>query len=182
MAPKLRVGRHDGPSLRGCPGPVGEIGGESTLGWQGIAPRLIAREHVGFSPGLVCLDSEQCDHARDRLGSEQLCASQQNRMPNVRFGSKADIASINWDVRFTPKSGHWFYVSGCPLCAKSRPSAMQQKDRYSITSSANSRRVYVSATLMIGRGLSIRDPGDSFASKISVRPTRSYSAEIVRSQ
>jgi hypothetical protein len=25
---------------------------------------------------------------------------------NVRFGSKADIASIKRDVRFTPKSGH----------------------------------------------------------------------------
>src|SRR6516162_2768132 len=23
------------------------------------------------------------------------------------------------DVRFTPKSGHWLNVSGCPLCAKS---------------------------------------------------------------
>src|SRR6516165_1148158 len=25
-----------------------------------------------------------------------------------------------WDVRFTPKSGHWLSVLGCPLCAKSR--------------------------------------------------------------
>jgi hypothetical protein len=25
---------------------------------------------------------------------------------DVRFGSKADIASIKRDVRFTPKSGH----------------------------------------------------------------------------
>ena len=24
------------------------------------------------------------------------------------------------DVRFTPESGHWLSVSGCPLCAKSR--------------------------------------------------------------
>jgi hypothetical protein len=26
-------------------------------------------------------------------------------------------------VCFTPESGHWFGVSGCPLCAKSRHSA-----------------------------------------------------------
>jgi hypothetical protein len=38
---------------------------------------------------------------------------------NVRFGSKADICSAIGHVRFTPKSGHWFHVSGCPLCAKS---------------------------------------------------------------
>jgi hypothetical protein len=41
---------------------------------------------------------------------------------------------------------------------------------------------YVSAILMIGRGLSIGGLEDSCASKISVRPTRSYSAEIVLSQ
>jgi hypothetical protein len=39
---------------------------------------------------------------------------------NVRFGSKADIASIKWDVRFTPKSGHRSRRRECPLCAKSR--------------------------------------------------------------
>jgi hypothetical protein len=26
---------------------------------------------------------------------------------NVRFGSKADIGARPYDVRFTPKSGHW---------------------------------------------------------------------------
>jgi hypothetical protein len=29
------------------------------------------------------------------------------------------------DVRFTPKSGHWLSLSGCPLRAKSRHSALQ---------------------------------------------------------
>jgi hypothetical protein len=29
-------------------------------------------------------------------------------------------------ARFTPKSGHWLSVSGCPLCAKSGHSAVQQ--------------------------------------------------------
>ena len=41
---------------------------------------------------------------------------------------------------------------------------------------------YVSAMLTIGRGLPIGGLGDSFASIMSVRPTRSYSAEIVSSQ
>src|SRR5262249_55674118 len=53
---------------------------------------------------------------------------------HVRFGSKADIQPQKRDVRFTPKSGHWLSVLGCPLCAKSghwRP--------YSITSSATER-------------------------------------------
>src|SRR6516164_9292804 len=45
----------------------------------------------------------------------------------ARFGSKADISPCPRDVRFTPKSGHWFSVSECPLCAKSRHSALRQK-------------------------------------------------------
>jgi hypothetical protein len=33
-------------------------------------------------------------------------------LSNVRFGSKADIASIKWDVRFTPTdiAGRQFHV------------------------------------------------------------------------
>jgi len=38
---------------------------------------------------------------------------------NVRFGSNADIGAPSADVRFTPNSGHWLSMSGCPLCAKS---------------------------------------------------------------
>jgi hypothetical protein len=41
---------------------------------------------------------------------------------------------------------------------------------------------YASAISMMGRGLPIGGLEDSFASKISIRPTRSYSAEIVSSQ
>src|SRR5262249_8950971 len=41
---------------------------------------------------------------------------------------------------------------------------------------------YVSAILMIGRGLPTGGLEGSCPSKISVRPTRSYSAEIVSSQ
>src|SRR5262249_26534583 len=42
------------------------------------------------------------------------------------FGSKADIAEWETNVRFTPKSGHWDLAASCPLCAKRRHSALQQ--------------------------------------------------------
>jgi hypothetical protein len=35
-------------------------------------------------------------------------ASQQIWMTDVRFGSKADVTLLNFDVRFTPGSGHFF--------------------------------------------------------------------------
>ena len=38
---------------------------------------------------------------------------------DVRFGSKADIASGPLHVRFTPKNGHRGVRSPCPLCANS---------------------------------------------------------------
>jgi hypothetical protein len=34
---------------------------------------------------------------------------------DVRFGSKADMARSNFDVRFTPESGHCQATVGCPL-------------------------------------------------------------------
>jgi len=40
------------------------------------------------------------------------------------FGSKADIATAHLNVRFTPNSGHWNSAAKCPLCAKSRHSAV----------------------------------------------------------
>ena len=55
---------------------------------------------------------------------------------DVRFGSIADISAWPCDVRFTPKSGHWWSEFGCPLCAKSRHSALRKERRYSITLSA----------------------------------------------
>jgi hypothetical protein len=50
-----------------------------------------------------------------------------NTLPDVRFGSKADIGASPTNVRFTPKSGHRNSVVECPLCAKSRHSALRQK-------------------------------------------------------
>src|SRR6516165_401858 len=54
-----------------------------------------------------------------RNGVQGQYAQQQSEDPHVRFGSKADIGASQNDVRFTPKSGHWLSVSGCPLCATS---------------------------------------------------------------
>jgi hypothetical protein len=53
-------------------------------------------------------------------------AGQQFSTAEVRYGSKADILAVHRHVRFTPKSGYWFHVSGCPLCAKSGHSALQR--------------------------------------------------------
>jgi hypothetical protein len=39
---------------------------------------------------------------------------------NVRFGSKADVKLLNFDVRFAPESGHSPTRSGCLLWAKLR--------------------------------------------------------------
>jgi hypothetical protein len=65
---------------------------------------------------------------RGRHQGEQLVAVLNHtkiQLADVRFGSKADMATSQRNVRFTPKSGHWLSVSGCPLCAKSGHSALQ---------------------------------------------------------
>ena len=36
-------------------------------------------------------------------------------LADVRYGSKADMAALFGDVRFTPESGHGSEHSGCPL-------------------------------------------------------------------
>src|SRR5262249_9271125 len=38
---------------------------------------------------------------------------------SVQVRSQADIEARSNNVSFTPESGHWLSVSGCPLCAKS---------------------------------------------------------------
>src|SRR5262249_56667835 len=50
---------------------------------------------------------------------QRRCASQQNRAPDFRFGSKADIGESATDVRFTPESGHRLSALGRPLSAVS---------------------------------------------------------------
>jgi hypothetical protein len=41
------------------------------------------------------------------MGSDWHFAQQQSSGLNVRFGSKADIATVQLNVRFTPESGRW---------------------------------------------------------------------------
>src|SRR5215471_9701046 len=72
------------------------------------------------------------------MGSNDQFAMQKSRVAHVRFGSKADIAALPINVRFTPNSGHRNSIVRCLLCAKSRHYASQQNSGYSITSSARS--------------------------------------------
>ena len=50
---------------------------------------------------------------------------------DVRFGSLADIETLQRDVCFTPESGHWLSVSGCPLCANSGHQRTSARRRFS---------------------------------------------------
>src|SRR5262249_30388496 len=102
-------------SWRGCPGPIVAEGRGEKHAW-------------------IRSLQQRC------LGSEQLCASQQNWMPNVRFGSEADIGTGATNVRFTPNGGHRNSAAKCPLCAKSGHGSSHHC-RYSITSSASARVV-----------------------------------------
>jgi hypothetical protein len=54
---------------------------------------------------------------------------------NVRLGSKADVTLSNFDVRFTPESGHSEAALACLLWATSGLMQCSKNDRYSITSS-----------------------------------------------
>jgi hypothetical protein len=51
-------------------------------------------------------------------------------------GSKADVTLLNFDVRFTPNSGHRLRTLGCLLWAKSGLPHRSKLRLYSITSSA----------------------------------------------
>jgi hypothetical protein len=62
-------------------------------------------------------------------------------MPDVRFGSLAEVKASNIDVRFTPESGHLQRTHPCPLWANSGLMRCSKMDRYSITSSARSSTV-----------------------------------------
>jgi len=54
------------------------------------------------------------------------CAVHIERRSNVRFGSKADIAECETNVRFTPKSGHSLRRLERPLLCQKRTHAPQQ--------------------------------------------------------
>src|SRR5215831_378658 len=79
---------------------------------------------------------------------------------------KADVVGRECDVRFVPEADP---------CTAARKPVIRSRPRVMASR-------YVSAILMIGRGLPTGGLEGSCPSKISVRPTRSYSAEIVSSQ
>ena len=58
------------------------------------------------------------EQVRDLTGSVY-SRNQQNDAANVRFGSKADIASRPRHVRYSPQSGHSSARFACPLSASS---------------------------------------------------------------
>jgi hypothetical protein len=57
---------------------------------------------------LTCADFQQRIFVVANFASE-------GAAPHVRFGSKADMTLLNFDVRFTPNSGHPSAQSKCPL-------------------------------------------------------------------
>ena len=42
------------------------------------------------------------------------------------LGQKQTFTHLRPNVRFTPESGHWNSAARCPLCAKSRHSAVRR--------------------------------------------------------
>jgi hypothetical protein len=56
------------------------------------------------------------------------------------LGPKADVTLLNFDVRFTPESGHPMRHSECPLWANSGLMHCNKIATYSITSSARASK------------------------------------------
>jgi hypothetical protein len=57
--------------------------------------------------GFISLAENHLSESLVRCSSESYCtALQQKKRTAVRYGSKADIAECETNVRFTPKSGH----------------------------------------------------------------------------
>jgi len=77
---------------------------------------------------------------------------------DVRFGSKADIGEGPTDVRFTPESGHRNSVVECPLCAKSRHSALRKETSLFFTDDRlDKESLPLSAARLQTEGLKIKD-------------------------
>jgi hypothetical protein len=77
--------------------------------------------------------------SRCLMGSPSNTGSQPT-MPTAHWCITADL---DGRCPLYPESGHWFYVSGCPLCAKSSREQVQQnlllKATYSMTLSASTK-------------------------------------------
>src|SRR5215467_9617421 len=80
-----------------------------------------SRRRIAF-PRPKLRDLAPQDYSRDlrqaKWGSGSGCTAAILRR-SCPLWVKADIEARPVNVCFTPKSGHWLSVSGCPLCAKS---------------------------------------------------------------
>jgi hypothetical protein len=70
-------------------------------------------------------------------GVRRHLARQQVSTTDFRFGSKADIAALPINVRFTTKSGHWNSLAKCPLYATPDFCGAAKSIAIPITSSAH---------------------------------------------
>jgi hypothetical protein len=59
-----------------------------------------------LGPRLSDLGQDLSLHAVRVTSAFTLRAAQEQTFGFVRFGSKADVTLLNYDVRFTPESGH----------------------------------------------------------------------------
>jgi hypothetical protein len=71
-------------------------------------PFMKSRRRIAFPKAGTSLIRTRLQQgfAERGMGSDRHFAWQQSSGPNVRFGSKADIAASPTNVRFTPESGH----------------------------------------------------------------------------
>ena len=85
-----------------------------------LSDHLVRYRHSHRSPAKARRSVRRANHftGRPKLVSWRN-ARGQLRHGQCPLGSKADIATDQPNVRFTPKSGHWLSASGCPLCATS---------------------------------------------------------------
>src|SRR5262249_44416657 len=72
-----------------------------------VRRRIAAPKAQGLCGPCYGLTQLQQGFTTGGMGSNSHFAQQQSSGPNVRFGSKADIAASPINVRFTPKSRHW---------------------------------------------------------------------------
>jgi hypothetical protein len=64
----------------------------------------------------------------DALNHRVFAFASSAKRPNVSFGSKSEVATGRFDVRFAPNSGRGSERSGCPFCANNGSGAFLFKD------------------------------------------------------
>jgi hypothetical protein len=78
------------------------------------------RQRAKIAPLLhLTQDHAAPPHCLPQVPDKNILTAQASKreVGNVRFGSKADMTLLNFDVRFTLESGHSIVVAGCPLWA-----------------------------------------------------------------